>query len=190
MAMKPLCRPISDDADAGAKRTCLDNAAAPNRSRRRSTACRAALVDAQDVVVDGLFGMPTTETASTRAAHSSEMASAPAWPLPFPPITNTMSMPCFSIESNNLGHVAAAAPGAARTAAAVLLHAPTSLSWSTPGSKPTAVQNVDPNRIADSRRVCVCVCVQRRATRARAPRDPLHSVRVCVMAACVRSGSW
>mmetsp|Transcript_104 Transcript_104/g.429 ORF Transcript_104/g.429 Transcript_104/m.429 type:complete len:296 (-) Transcript_104:591-1478(-) len=103
MAMKPLCRPISlttptpfnaDLASIAAARIafCASSTAVSNPNVL--SMCRISL--------SMVFGIPTTETASPRRAHSSLMASAPAW-LPFPPITNTMLMPCRSIESTILG---------------------------------------------------------------------------------------
>ena len=49
-----------------------------------------------------VLGMPTTDTFNPLLAHSSLMALAPACE-PLPPMTNTMFIPCASIESTILG---------------------------------------------------------------------------------------
>ena len=79
MAMKPLCRPISLTTPTPFKADLASIAAALIAFCASSTAVsKPNVLSMCRMSLSMVFGMPTTETASPRAAHSSEMASAPA----------------------------------------------------------------------------------------------------------------
>ena len=103
MAMKPDWRPMSLTTPTPLSADLASTAAALMAFCASSTAVsKPNVLSMWRMSLSIVFGMPTTETLSPRLAHSALIALAPAW-LPLPPITNTMLIPCRSMESTIFG---------------------------------------------------------------------------------------
>ena len=103
MAMKPDWRPMSLTTPTPLSADLASTAAALMAFCASSTAVsKPNVLSMWRMSLSIVFGMPTTETLRPRLAHSALIALAPAW-LPLPPITNTMLIPCRSMESTIFG---------------------------------------------------------------------------------------
>ena len=103
MAMKPDWRPMSLTTPTPLSADLASTAAALIAFCASSTAVsNPKVLSMCRMSLSMVLGMPTTETLRPRSAHSALIAFAPAW-LPLPPMTNTMLIPCCSMESTILG---------------------------------------------------------------------------------------